>query len=1113
MTSEIPSNQPIEALQEGIDAPAVAPAGDVAEPDTGQVLLDSLSRRQALVQAVVARRSWRPSLAGGPAGTPQPESPMLAMLARLVAFLPPLLERASFRPVLEAFARRESDWTAAQLFWWQRYSPVEAMLSRGWRPPPVAAALRRTRPLAIEAAVSPGGDGVPERHAPGGSGGSEGLSEPHVPGAPGSEGGPEPPASGEHEPEVVYTPWSFAAIRAALAAAWRRLGFGPPPGGSRAPGGGDGRSAVEPAPGERSHDRVSPRGEIARSQADRPMESSPVGPNLASVAPALSADTRGVVLAPLATTGSRPPALAGRSERPAVSAQERERLSSLIGGDERSGQGEAGPHQASPLTDGGERLSPPARARPDTASLPSGGERVMAPPPGLLAALQAAVGVLWHHLAARRSSPAAAAPPTLPGVNDGLSLPGSTPGTALTMVAPPGDSPQAVSQAPAGNLKPLTMVAPPGDYSQAGLAGRSRQPDGGGAERVPSPEASPAAEASTGQPTEGGAAMPAMEPEAAVERRETPPSSESVPPLLATWIAERWYGTPATTLTMAALLGDSHQAERAGPRARGDAPVPSPGRVFWWPRLLAAFLGAPPRTPVALSASPSSSLAAAPRPPASSTSDLATAHEGLDRVDDLGERSLEKAAEPAALPEPGGETAEPAGLERSGASAMPVPPVLVGDHRLIESESLGEAGAALAAESLEAETPGLVGLLLRAAAGGVWQRGEAIGRWVASVAARGSGLSMCWQVRDGRPSMLDATPLHEHPGGYLAGAGSSIDYYQSAADSEASLVARRAGAGSPPSATSLAERLLSSRSLAAWRPRNATVALGGTGMAPSPARAVSVPSLSAPLGSTPGIALSAMAPRAFRQAGQEASMPAWLDEPGGAAAQHQAASTMPSDSPDGQQRPWSGRAAPVPGLPPRPWELGDDELARVILNLPKPMAAAAIAAGVLDRPPFLSARLASREGHMNMNEAFAGMGGRNGADGGWGPAPERVLPPVPGVRLAAANEGAPSSGVSGTAGERAVEGAVPVPAYPAAGWLGLSASPAQASMAAGIFRAEVNRPEAALAARLPGADEPGEPALSQETPVETERQLDRLVEEVYDRLRWRLGSERERLIG
>jgi hypothetical protein len=27
---------------------------------------------------------------------------------------------------------------------------------------------------------------------------------------------------------------------------------------------------------------------------------------------------------------------------------------------------------------------------------------------------------------------------------------------------------------------------------------------------------------------------------------------------------------------------------------------------------------------------------------------------------------------------------------------------------------------------------------------------------------------MCWQVRDGRPSMLDATPLHEQTGGYLA---------------------------------------------------------------------------------------------------------------------------------------------------------------------------------------------------------------------------------------------------------------------------------------------------------------------------------------------------------
>src|SRR5947209_4859693 len=105
--------------------------GPVAEEqDSGaaeQALLDVLGRRQAFTAEIATRRTWRPSFAGGPVGAGG-EPPL--GLGRFHALLPILLGRAIFHPALGSFQRQEGDWTPAELFWWQRYSPVAAMLGR-----------------------------------------------------------------------------------------------------------------------------------------------------------------------------------------------------------------------------------------------------------------------------------------------------------------------------------------------------------------------------------------------------------------------------------------------------------------------------------------------------------------------------------------------------------------------------------------------------------------------------------------------------------------------------------------------------------------------------------------------------------------------------------------------------------------------------------------------------------------------------------------------------------------------------------------------------------------------------------------------------------------------
>ena len=78
---------------------------------------------------------------------------------------------------------------------------------------------------------------------------------------------------------------------------------------------------------------------------------------------------------------------------------------------------------------------------------------------------------------------------------------------------------------------------------------------------------------------------------------------------------------------------------------------------------------------------------------------------------------------------------------------------------------------------------------------------------------------------------------------------------------------------------------------------------------------------------------------------------------------------------------------------------------------------------------------------------------------------------------------------------------------------GAAAGAAGGTGSVGVFRADVDRP---LAEGAPpaGAVAPGSAAHPQgQDPEAHERELDRLADDVYERLRWRLNVERERLIG
>lgn len=221
-------------------------------------------------------------------------------------------------------------------------------------------------------------------------------------------------------------------------------------------------------------------------------------------------------------------------------------------------------------------------------------------------------------------------------------------------------------------------------------------------------------------------------------------------------------------------------------------------------------------------------------------------------------------------------------------------------------------------------------------------------------------------------------------------------------------------------------------------------------------------------------------------------------------------------------------------LPGRPAESSDVELADVIRRLPPPMAAAALAAGVLGE---MAADRAVRDTHMPP----IGM--------------PRLEPAVPPAHMEYPTRGpdfshAPVAEDSSYAGDQSVptsalsaRGALEsVPPYnratpaaawdppvrtqhaplspsgpPAAGWSPAPnlapSSPAAALVAGGMAAAPLDRDVATVSSSGAVQSAPSAEAHPTSGGPPEDKELDKLADEVLDKLRWRLAVERERLMG
>jgi hypothetical protein len=218
----------------------------------------------------------------------------------------------------------------------------------------------------------------------------------------------------------------------------------------------------------------------------------------------------------------------------------------------------------------------------------------------------------------------------------------------------------------------------------------------------------------------------------------------------------------------------------------------------------------------------------------------------------------------------------------------------------------------------------------------------------------------------------------------------------------------------------------------------------------------------------------------------------------------------PTQSADTGEDELSARAPHVIGhaAPPleeamlRPWEATDDELARVIASLPPAMAAAAVAAGVLE-PHAAAAFRTSTPTDPLSTTSYA--------------TPLEMHAPRSSVVLPPRRESARSDWQSPL---------TPFHAPPAANSVvphGLTATPAVSAStsvsAPGIARAPLDRePDdnapATTVAASPGLPTTGGAATAPNGGQQQQPQdLDRLADDVYARLRWRLIGESERHMG
>jgi hypothetical protein len=196
--------------------------------------------------------------------------------------------------------------------------------------------------------------------------------------------------------------------------------------------------------------------------------------------------------------------------------------------------------------------------------------------------------------------------------------------------------------------------------------------------------------------------------------------------------------------------------------------------------------------------------------------------------------------------------------------------------------------------------------------------------------------------------------------------------------------------------------------------------------------------------------------------------------------------------PDSTSQEVDTQTSPVHALPEHPWDASDSDLAAVVDQLPAPMAAAVLAAGVL---PTVAA--------AGMRSAVPAAGTRSTLH-----AAGSLLP----VPLISTHTQA-SRPFSSSASTARVQHAPVYPwgnnsqasraAAPAAAPVQIT-SAAAAAGAAGLHLAELDRP--------PVADSQGGSPERETRTGATQPDLDSLVEQVFDILRWRLVAERERLM-
>jgi hypothetical protein len=184
------------------------------------------------------------------------------------------------------------------------------------------------------------------------------------------------------------------------------------------------------------------------------------------------------------------------------------------------------------------------------------------------------------------------------------------------------------------------------------------------------------------------------------------------------------------------------------------------------------------------------------------------------------------------------------------------------------------------------------------------------------------------------------------------------------------------------------------------------------------------------------------------------------------------------------------------GLPERPWEASDAELAEVIGRLPQPMAAAAIAAGVLGPLQTPSQPLRA---HAAWPAIETSTPSRPSPPA---PRPTPPLPTTPSTTGVASHSRlttrhVPSPGVA----PRAVSAPAPGTSTTAA-----ASATATAAASAGLARAPINR----ALDDPPAANDPAAAPSAAPLDETGQQHMDRLADEIFDRIRWRLAIERER---